>query len=1111
MSSIFPSVRVEIIKPLTAAPKSVPLMPLGIIGPSFKRYTEIKNNGYAVRPATAESTTVSLDAPSASQYIDYDSVEVQLAIAGSSEVVDLKNEDTEVLATDTIKQSNIFIESSTTGFYKVLGSETVFYPSSGRQTSYNAKIGDFLYLKKSDVTILNKIKKVTPTLISPNNFPTAASYITGGTRFRWSTANSIYFSPWTGGDGTISPSHYYLVLVNKADKTLYKQYRITSVITDSAGNNDIVIDASGTVSAGNPESVTSDLLSIVITDWDFYVYDMPLGGLLTYNSEVYTSDQYVTGTSTNYKIISKNLIVTNDSSGDGTFGAFVKNSATFGILFMPDSRAFTNYGNAQLGDYLRATKISDDTTIDFRIASKTNTILKSSLIIKNFTVKAASTANISNLANPGTAVFDGVTLTTGDRVLLKNQTTQTENGIYVFATSSTPLVRATDFNAVSATKIHYGAVVSVTNGTAAAGKAYSLDYSASYTLGSTNLVFSLSAGAYEINVSIPADETFVNGKTFLVARNIATPTLTRIYNITTFYTTNSAKHLLTNNTHFSTDGSGANNAFITTGFTDWEWAIYNTPPGTLTVASDIGDWELVTAEGANSTDLIDYNFSIINKADFHVSGKKEITILNHISGPDGVEIGLADTIIKYNVLETEFASQLWDIVTETDRQLICGDVANYNPTGLASGLAEVNTGFSYKVIPCDIAFTERDPDNPKAYVGRYVVGGVNENYHNIKNLDWTSAFQVLGDIKDVNIPYYICPLSQDPSITGLATTTVTNLADPDKMKEMLAFITTPLTNSETIISNINVIENDFEITEDSILRFTPTTKWVSTDEPLVDINFLQLGIKKGDYIVGKIAGSDSEVKFKVYNIYPDYLDLGETSYADTAALVADLDLTERLTIKHIYNNKTDIARALAAKSSAIASFRVKMLWGDLCDASINGVDFISVPSYYAAVAYAAMANAKGVVMPKTNWPINGITRIYNSNSYFGIDDLEIMGEGFLDILAQDFDGGAVFSKRQFMTDGSELSAVEVVDELAKYIRLLYRPYLGKYNIDAQLYEVLNVVLASIINTYKPRKLNDLIVIEGLTVKGNNSDRISLKLRPVTKKPFNGLDVEIQVS
>lgn len=58
-------------------------------------------------------------------------------------------------------------------------------------------------------------------------------------------------------------------------------------------------------------------------------------------------------------------------------------------------------------------------------------------------VRVASTASVT-VSNPGTAVFDGITLTNGQRILLKNQSTAAENGIYVFNGSSSALTRATD-------------------------------------------------------------------------------------------------------------------------------------------------------------------------------------------------------------------------------------------------------------------------------------------------------------------------------------------------------------------------------------------------------------------------------------------------------------------------------------------------------------------------------------------------------------------------------------------------------------------------------------------------------------------------------------------
>lgn len=58
---------------------------------------------------------------------------------------------------------------------------------------------------------------------------------------------------------------------------------------------------------------------------------------------------------------------------------------------------------------------------------------------------AAATGNVT-ISNPGTAVFDGVTLTSGQSLLIPNQTdiNQTQNGIYIFNGSSSALTRRSD-------------------------------------------------------------------------------------------------------------------------------------------------------------------------------------------------------------------------------------------------------------------------------------------------------------------------------------------------------------------------------------------------------------------------------------------------------------------------------------------------------------------------------------------------------------------------------------------------------------------------------------------------------------------------------------------
>jgi hypothetical protein len=101
-------------------------------------------------------------------------------------------------------------------------------------------------------------------------------------------------------------------------------------------------------------------------------------------------------------------------------------------------------------------------------------------------VRAASTANVvvaSGLVNA--AVIDGVTLATGDRVLLKAQTLGQENGIYIVAVSGAAS-RSVDNN--TAAEVLQTAVF-VEEGTTLADTAWVLNTNAPITLGTTVLTF----------------------------------------------------------------------------------------------------------------------------------------------------------------------------------------------------------------------------------------------------------------------------------------------------------------------------------------------------------------------------------------------------------------------------------------------------------------------------------------------------------------------------------------------------------------------------------------------------------------------------------------------
>lgn len=105
-------------------------------------------------------------------------------------------------------------------------------------------------------------------------------------------------------------------------------------------------------------------------------------------------------------------------------------------------------------------------------------------------VRVATTANITL---SGTQTIDGVVLTSGDRVLVKNQTTTSQNGIYVVAASTWS--RATDADAWTEL---VSAFTFVEEGSANADTGWVCTANAGGTLGTTAITFTQfsSAGSY---------------------------------------------------------------------------------------------------------------------------------------------------------------------------------------------------------------------------------------------------------------------------------------------------------------------------------------------------------------------------------------------------------------------------------------------------------------------------------------------------------------------------------------------------------------------------------------------------------------------------------------
>ncbi|CAB4174917.1 hypothetical protein UFOVP1131_78 [uncultured Caudovirales phage] len=108
-------------------------------------------------------------------------------------------------------------------------------------------------------------------------------------------------------------------------------------------------------------------------------------------------------------------------------------------------------------------------------------------------VRVATTANVAlATALEGGDAIDGITLATGNRVLVKNQSTGSENGIYVVQ-SSGAAVRATDADASA--EVTAGLFTFVEEGTANGNTGWVLTTDNPITLGTTALVFTQFSGS----------------------------------------------------------------------------------------------------------------------------------------------------------------------------------------------------------------------------------------------------------------------------------------------------------------------------------------------------------------------------------------------------------------------------------------------------------------------------------------------------------------------------------------------------------------------------------------------------------------------------------------
>jgi len=269
----------------------------------------------------------------------------------------------------------------------------------------------------------------------------------------------------------------------KSTLTRLKKYIFSSVSGDATSSNTGTFTLAGT-------SVTNAMLAGSIANSKLANSAVQFGSTLVSLGGASTSIAGVTELDVDNVNINGNTISTTNTNGN--------------IVLDPNGTGTVDVSGARISNLAAPTNVTDAATKAYVDAQLQGLEVKNS-------VRVATTANgtlASAFANSSTV--DGVTLATNDRILLKNQSTGSENGIYTVNASGAP-TRAFDFDADS--EVTGGTFFFVEEGTVNADNGFVLTNDGSITVGSTALTFTQFSGAGQV---IAGDAITKSGNTLNV-------------------------------------------------------------------------------------------------------------------------------------------------------------------------------------------------------------------------------------------------------------------------------------------------------------------------------------------------------------------------------------------------------------------------------------------------------------------------------------------------------------------------------------------------------------------------------------------------------------------